>query len=191
MTKGKPHSAGSLVRRPLLAAVLAASAVVPAPAMAAVDIFLKLDTIDGESMHKGHFKWIELESYETGFDNGVRRTFGGGGVAGKPVCSALGAVKQFDAASPKLMAAVMTGKHFQKAELHFARTGDAGEVFLKYELTDVALSSLGNAAVASAAQTRPTESLSLNFSKASVTYYMQDEKGVLTPSVTESVDCGP
>jgi type VI secretion system Hcp family effector len=191
MSDANPKSVGSLVRRPLLAAALAAGAVASVPGTAAaVDIFLLLDGVAGEVTQKGHEKWIKLDSYSVGFDSGGVRRTPGGASAGKPACSVLEATKAFDSSSPLLMTAVMTGKQFQKAEIHFLRTGTDGgaDVFLKYDLQDVILSSLGDSGGSDGA---PTESLSLNFGKAIVTYYGQNEKGgvSVTPTSTATVSC--
>jgi type VI secretion system Hcp family effector len=190
MSDANPKSVGSLVRRPLLAAALAAGAVASMPGTAAaVDIFLLLDGVAGEVTEKGHKNWIKLDSYSVGFDSGGVRRTPGGASAGKPACSVLEATKAFDSSSPLLMTAVMTGKQFQKAEIHFLRTGtEAGAaVFLKYELQDVILSSLGDSG--GSGDGAPTESLSLNFGKAIVTYYGQNEKGVIAPVSTATVSC--
>jgi type VI secretion system Hcp family effector len=188
MSDANPKSVGSLVRRPLLAAALAAGAVASVPGTAAaVDIFLRLDGVAGEVTQEKHKNWIKLDSYSVGFDSGGVRRTPGGASAGKPACSVLEATKAFDSSSPLLMTAVMTGKQFQKAEIHFLRTGSA-DVFLKYELQDVILSSLGDSGGSDGA---PTESLSLNFGKATVRYYAQNKMGDVesTPTSTATVSC--
>lgn len=190
MTKSKPNSAGSLLRRPLLVAALAAGVLIPASTMAAVDIYLKLGGIDGESTDDRFLKWIPLESYEVGFDSGVvTRHATGATLTRKPGCSALSAVKYYDAASPHLMAAVMAGTHYPSAQVHFVRPGGLRPVFLKYELEDVVVSSLSTAAVAGASAQKPTESMSLNFSRLTVTYYPQKADGSLDAAIVRAVNC--
>ena len=179
MTEAKPKFTGSLMRRPLLAVALAASAVVPAPAMAAYDIFLKLDNVAGESTSKGFDKWIRVEAYSLGFSNSGSTHSGGGGGAGKTYCQDIGLSKAFDSSSTELFKGVTTGKHFQKAELDFVRTGgerNGNAPFLKYELQDVLVTSLTNGGGAGGDNV-PDENLSLNFSKITVSYYAQDSKG--------------
>lgn len=190
MTRTKPNSAGSLLRRPLLVAALAACALIPAPAIAALDIFLKLTGIDGESTQAGYEKWIELESYDVGFDSGVvTRHASGAIVTRKPGCSALGAVKGYDASSPHLMAAAMAGTHYTRVQIHVARQTDRRVVFLKYELQDVVVSSLSNIASIYSSRNAPTESLALNFSSLTVTYYPQKADGSLDAAIVKAVDC--
>jgi type VI secretion system secreted protein Hcp len=144
MTETKPKAIKSLVRRPLLAAALAACAVVPAPALAAVDMFLKIDGVEGESTFKGHEKWIQLSSYSVGFAN--QAAAGGSGAAvGKSTCSPFSVSKSVDKSSPPLLSAVMAGQRFSKAQIELVRSGGdggVGAVYLKYELSDVIISSL-------------------------------------------------
>ena len=191
MTEAKRKFTGSLMRRPLLAAALAASAAIPAPAMAAYDVFLKLDNVTGESTSKGFEKWIHIDAYSSGFSNPGSTQVGGGGGAGKVSCQDFGLSKQFDRSSIDLFKGVTTGKHFQKAEIDLVRTGrgdsPGGGVFLKYEMQDVLVTSLSDSG-ASGGDNTPDESFSLNFAKLTVTYYVQDNKGNSTP-LPASWDC--
>ena len=94
----------SLVRRPLLAAALAASVIAPAPAIAAYDIFLKLDDIVGDSSSAKFAKWIELTSYSVGAQLMTSGQGNGSGrAAGKTTCSPFNAMKFVDRASPPLL----------------------------------------------------------------------------------------
>lgn len=190
MTEPKPKIAGSVIRRPLLAAALAASAVTPAPAMAAYDIFLKMDNLVGESTQIKYEKWIELLSYSTGF---LARTSQGnaGAPVGRSTCSPFGASKSVDRSSPPLLTAVMSGQHFQKAEIDFVRTsGGRGPngPFLKYLLENVIVSSLQESGAAGGDNT-PDESLALNYGKLTITYYPQNVDGTQGDPVVATVNC--
>ena len=188
MTEANQKSAGSRVRRPLLAAALAASAVVPAPAMAAFDIFLKLDNIVGEVNQKGHEKWIELFSYSSGFQG--RTSKGDGASVGKSTCSAIAAAKAFDRASPPLITAVMTGQRFQKGQIDFVKAGGDGapSVFLKYELQDVIVSSVQDSG-AEGSDSAPTEGIALNTSRMTISFYPQNADGKPGDPIVASVNC--
>ena len=74
--------------------------------MAAVDYFLKLDGIDGETKQKGHEKEIELESWSFGETNAGTFSAGGGGGAGKVSMQDFHFVMSNNKASPKLMLAL-------------------------------------------------------------------------------------
>ena len=191
MTEAKPKFRGSLVRRPLLAAALVASAVVPAPAMAAYDIFLKLDSVAGEVTSKGFEKWIRVEAYSLGFSNSGSTHLGGGGGAGKVNCQDIGLSKAFDSSSTALFTGVTTGKHFKNAQLEFVRTsggGGPGAVFLKYELQEVLVTSLSDGGAAGG-DNAPDENISLNFAKITVTYSPLDTKGLPSKSPPVTWNC--
>jgi len=185
----KPKFAGSLVRRPLLAAALAASAVAPAPAMAAFDIFLKLDDVKGESQDSKHKDWIELFSYSEGVSQvSVGVGNGAARAATNPKCSSFNAQKLFDRASPALLAAAMTGQHFSKGEVNFVHADSDGQVFLKLELNDVLVSSIQQSG-STGGDRAPSESVSLNFSSVKVTYRPQKDDGTGGDPVITSVVC--
>ena len=185
----KPKFAGSLVRRPLLAAALAASAVAPAPAMAAYDIFLKLDDVKGESQDSKHKDWIQLFSYSEGVSQvSVSAGNGAARAVTRPNCSSFNALKLFDRASPALLAAAVTGQHFAKGEVDFRRADAAGQVFLKLELSDVLVSSVQQSG-STGGDNAPTESISLNFGSVKVTYQQQNAEGSVGDPVVTSVVC--
>jgi type VI secretion system Hcp family effector len=177
----------------LLAAALAASAVVPAPAMAAYNIYLKLDNVVGEVTGKFD-KWIELYSYSSGFSvptTSQNAAGAGAGRAGRPTCAPLSAMKLIDSSSPPLLTAAMSGQLFSKAEIDFVPVGtESAQPFLKYELTNVMVSSLQDSGSAAAELNTPTESISLNFGGMKVTYYPPTEKGSSGSPIESSVNCG-
>lgn len=188
MTETERKPTESRVSRPLLAVALAASAAVPAPAMAAVDMFLKLDNIIGESTSDKHKQWIDLLSYSAGASAGAvaQGSAGAGRVSARPSCSTFTAMKLLDRSSPPLLTAVMTGQRFQKAQIDFVRTGDGSAPYLKYELQDVMISSLQD----SGSSELPSESIALNFGRLTVYYYPQNADGAPGDPVVSSVDCG-
>lgn len=185
----KPQFAGSLVRRPLLAAALAASAVAPAPAMAAYDIFLKLDDVRGESTDSKHKDWIQLFSYSAGVSQAsVSEGNGAARAVTRPNCSSLNAMKLFDRASPALLAGTVTGQHFSKGEIDFQRADSGGNVFLKLELSDVLVSSIQQSG-STGGDSAPSESISLNFTNVKITYQPQNADGPAGDPVVTSLAC--
>jgi type VI secretion system secreted protein Hcp len=185
----KPKSAGALVRRPLLAAALAASAVASAPAMAAYNIFLKLGDIKGESTEDGHKDWIELVSYSSGVSQAsVAVGNGAARAVSTPQCAPFNAKKLFDQASPTLLAAAVTGQHFSNGEVDFVRADSGGEVFIKLELNDVVVSSAEQSGSVGG-DSAPTESISLSFGGVKVTYQPQKPDGSLGDPVVAQVNC--
>src|SRR3989338_10520822 len=114
----------------------------PAPVVsaAAVDYFLKIDGIDGESTDPGHKGEIDVLSWSWGETNaGIRA--GGGGGAGKVNMQDFHFTMHSSKASPKLMLAVATGKHLPQAILTVRKAGESQLEYIKIKLSDVMVSS--------------------------------------------------
>jgi type VI protein secretion system component Hcp len=94
----------------------------------AVDVFLKLGDIKGESKDSKHAGEIEVLSWSWGVSQTGSMGHGGGGGAGKANFSDLSVMHQFDKASPNLMKAVRDRRAHQGSHAHRAqgRQGAAG-----------------------------------------------------------------
>ena len=131
----------------LLLVVVASSftrpAVTPEAPAAAVDYFLKIEGVDGESTDDKHKQWIDIDSYSLNRAAQtvqiVRRTT--------------------SRSSAKLALFCAQGQHIKKAVLHVRKSG--GD-YMKIELENVLITSYQTSASSSGI---PTESFSLNFTK--------------------------
>ena len=83
----------------------------------AVDYFLNLGTVEGESADHKHKGEIDLQSWSFGATNAGSFSMGGGGGAGKVSMQDFHFVMRTSKASPKLMLACATGEHIKKAVL--------------------------------------------------------------------------
>ncbi|HVM55961.1 MAG TPA: type VI secretion system tube protein Hcp [Gaiellaceae bacterium] len=139
----------------------------------AYDAFLKLDGIDGEVSAAGYEKWIEVFSFSWGASNAGTSATGGGGGAGKASFQDLHFTTGTSKASPLLFMKCATGEHIPSGLLYMRKAGgDAnggGNVFLKYELEDILVSSFQQAG-AEQGDDRPVEDVSLNFVKIDFLY---------------------
>ena len=162
----------------------AAVATPDATASGAVDYFLKLDGIDGESTDSQHKGEIVIESFSWGASN-TTPTEGGAG-AGKAVAAGFTIQKKLDRSSPLLMLACCNGQHIKTGVLSARRRIGKELSYLKIDLTDILVSSYHTAGGSSG----PTEQLSLNFQKIEVVYYPEDAKGNLGKAVTGSFTFG-
>ena len=70
--------------------------------MAAVDFFLKLDGVEGESQDKDHKNEISLESFSFGADQSGTSSHGTGAGAGKVSMHDISVTKVVDKSSPVL-----------------------------------------------------------------------------------------
>jgi len=112
---------------------------------------------------EGHEKWIELNSCQWGVGRGISSPTGGSAdrESTAPSVSEITITKDTDASSPKLLNEAYQGEG-QKVQIDFCKT-DKGklEVYLTLTLENTMIS--GHSW--SSGSERPTESLSLNFTK--------------------------
>jgi type VI secretion system secreted protein Hcp len=141
-----------------LASVLSLTA---APAVAAVDAFLKFDSIQGESAERPG--WVDVKSVQFGAGRGASSATGRSAdrEASAPSVSEIKITRAIDQASPKLAQCIKRGCHFGTVLLAMRKAGGGKAVYLEYKLTNVWVSSYSM----SSGGDRPMESVSLNFSK--------------------------
>jgi type VI secretion system secreted protein Hcp len=96
----------------------------------ATDIFLKLGDIKGESLDGKHKEEIELHSWSWGVANAGSLASGSGGGTGKANFSDLSFVHNMDKASPALLLACSTGKHYPEATLTARKAGGEQQEYL-------------------------------------------------------------
>jgi type VI secretion system secreted protein Hcp len=152
---------------------------------AAVDYFLKIDGIDGESTDDSHRGEIEILSYSWGMSNSGSFAAGGGGGAGKVSFSSIRLTSSVNKASPMLFESVATGKHFPTATISVVKTGQENQEFLKITLTDVIISSYQAGGMSGDI---PMDSFKLNFAKIEYEYKPQSPDGSLDASVRAGWD---
>jgi type VI secretion system secreted protein Hcp len=145
--------------------------------MAAVDYFLKIDGIEGESQDSKMKGSIDLESWSWGESQAGTFGVGGGGGAGKVSMQDFHFVMKMNQASPKLMLACASGKHIKDALLTCRKAGEKQETFLTIKMTDVLVSSYQTGGSAHG-DIVPTDQISLNFAKIEIEYFKQDNKGI-------------
>ena len=148
--------------------------------MAAVDFFLKLDGIDGESVSKGHEKWIEIQSFSWGVSNTSTIGSTGGAGTGKAAPADFTLQLPFSIASPSLFKKAVSGQSITEGTLSLARSGRQTSDFLKWKLSDILISSYQ----VEGSGDGPFDQISLKFMKIEVAYSTQNPDG--TPGVTVS-----
>ncbi|HEX6730467.1 MAG TPA: type VI secretion system tube protein Hcp [Pyrinomonadaceae bacterium] len=149
--------------------------------MAAVDYFLKLDKIEGESTDAKHKNEIDVESWSWGESQSGTFASGGGGGAGKVSMQDFHFVMKVNKASPKLMLACASGQHIPKAVLTCRKAGGKQEEYMLVTMTDLLVSSYQTGG--SAGDIVPMDQIALNFAKIEYKYQTQDAKGALTSPV--------
>lgn len=153
----------------------------------AVDYFLKLDGIDGESKDSKHSAEIDLESFSWGETQTGSHSFGGGGGAGKVQMQDFHFVMKNCKASPKLFLACAEGEHIKKGVLVCRKAGKEQQEFLKVTMSDLLVSSYQTSG-SSHGDEVPTDQVSLNFSKIEFEYKDQKADGTLGGTVKTGYD---
>jgi type VI secretion system secreted protein Hcp len=141
----------------------------------AVDMFLKLDKIDGEARDKTHKGEIDVLAWSWGLSQSGTTHMGGGSGAGKASFQDISITKYVDKASVTLMEHVATGTHIAKAKLVVRKAGGTPLEYVIIEMEDLIVSSLSTGG--SGGEDRLTENISLNFAEVKVSYVPQNEKG--------------
>ena len=155
--------------------------------MAAVDYFLKIEGIEGESQDTKHSKEIQLESWSWGETQSGSHASGAGGGAGKVSMQDFHFVMSVNKASPKLMLACATGEHIKSAVLTCRKAGTDPQEFLKVSFSDLLVSSFQTGG-SGHAEIVPTDQISLNFSKIEFEYKPQKPDGKLDSVVKAGYD---
>lgn len=140
----------------------------------AVDMFLKMEGVTGESRDKAHSGEIDVLAWSWGMAH-PGGTHAGSTPAGRVSVNDLRITKFVDRASPALMTKCVDSTPIKSVTLTCRKAGGSPLEFLKIQLSDVIIWEIAPAGSHGEAQF--TEDLMLNFAKIKLTYQEQDEKG--------------
>src|SRR6478672_2259148 len=108
----------------------------------AVDMFIKIGDVKGESKDKTHKEEIDVLAWSWGMSNSGSAHVGGGAGAGKVNVQDLSFTKYIDASSTALQLACCNGKHYDKANVIVRKAGEKPLDYLKIEMTEVLVTSV-------------------------------------------------
>jgi type VI secretion system secreted protein Hcp len=163
--------------------VVATSLLLGTTTFAAVDMFLKIPGIDGESTDEKHKNEIDVLAW----------SWGGSSGPGKSVCvQDLSFTKYIDAATPGLIMNTVMGQVVPTATLVVRKAGEMPVEYLTLTMKNVTVSSYSTGG--SGGEDRLTENVTLHFETLTGSYQKQDPKGgmqgpPLTWEVTGSKSC--
>ncbi len=138
----------------------------------AVDMFLKIDGCDGESVDDSHPDEIDVIAFSWGMTQSGSMHIAGGGGSGKVSVQDMSITKYVDKASTVLMQKCCSGKHFPTAVFICRKAGDMPIEYFKVTMEEVMVSSVTEGG-ASTGQDKQTENISLNFAKVKVEFTPQ------------------
>ncbi|MFK7768211.1 MAG: Hcp family type VI secretion system effector [Mariniblastus sp.] len=106
----------------------------------AVDYFLKIDGIEGDSLDDKHKGEVELISYDWTETQSGSFAQGGGGGVGKVHMGSFEFVMHTCKASPKLALYCANGKHIKEATLTCRKAGEGQQDFYSIKMSDIIVS---------------------------------------------------
>jgi type VI secretion system secreted protein Hcp len=141
----------------------------------ALDMFLKIDSIKGESGDDKHKDEIDVLSWNWGMAQAGTPQPAPGGGAGKATFKDLTIIKRTDRATPVLMLACSSGKHLKQAILTVRKPGEKPLESARITLSDIVVSSFDAATCGE--EPVMTEQLTLTFAKVEFAYFLQKPDG--------------
>ena len=149
----------------------------PLASQAAVDMFLLLDGIRGETQDDSYNKegGIDVLAWSEGLSQSGTTHTGAGGGAGISRVQDLSITKYMDSSSPALRLLVANGRRIETATLVVRKAGGNQFEYFRIDLKNIIVTSVS--AGGSGGEDRLTENVSLNFSEVTWTYTPTDERG--------------
>ena len=143
----------------------------------AIDMFLKIDGVDGESIDDKHRNEIALLSFSWGEAQLTPAGgAGGGGGVGKLTMQDFHFTALVNKSSPRLFLACAKGEHFKTAVLTVRRTGATPTDFFVWRLGEIVVSSYQSSAEL-AGGALPVDHVSMSFSKIELEYRPMNPDG--------------
>lgn len=142
----------------------------------AVEMFLDIEGVPGESQAKDFTNKIDIFSFSLGASNPTSVGTGMGSGAGKVSISSMSIQKVVDKATDKLFLACCQGKHFTKGKLTVREAGGEKPVeYLVMDFTQVFIDSISWGGATGGE--KPSESVSFSFASIKLTYQDQQASG--------------
>jgi type VI secretion system secreted protein Hcp len=152
----------------------------------ATDYFLQISGIPGESRDDKHKDWIDVLSWSWGEEHPAAPATGSGAGAGKVRFQDFAFMTRISKASPALFLACASGQHLKEAKLVARKAGKGQQEYLTWTFSDLLVTSYQTNG--SGGDDTVLDSVSLNFSKAVVSYKAQKADGSLDTPITVGWD---
>jgi type VI secretion system secreted protein Hcp len=133
-------------------------------------IYMKFGEIKGDATQQGFGGWINLHHFEWGLDrkfagDQVGRAFNREGAQAQiRTCTVS---KEADSSSGMILQTATTVFKGQPIEIHFVRTGNPGETYLKFKLTDALIKEL-DVSSSGGNNERPIETIVIDFTEVEI-----------------------
>lgn len=154
-----------------------------------VDLFLKIEGIEGECQDPKHKGEMQIVSFGQRVSNAGASGTGQGEGTGTSVWQDAVFTMRADKSMPKLFTACATGERVKKAVLTFRKAGKGQQEFLKITFSD-ALVSMFEMVGARDKEAIPTVHFAFNFAQIEEEYKGQKEDGTLRGAIKYSYAVG-
>ena len=141
----------------------------------AVDMFLKIEGLDGESVDAVHTDEIDILAWSWGMRQSGSMHMGKGGGSGKVSVQDISVTKWVDSSSHDLIRKCCNGAHFSEAVLTVRKAGETPLEYLVITMKEIIVSSVSTGG--SGGEDRLTENVTLNFKEFEVVYVPQEADG--------------
>ena len=141
----------------------------------AVDMFLKIEPLKGESQDDTHKDEIDILAWSWGMSQSGTTHMGGGSGAGKVNVQDISFTKYIDNSSTDLMKFCTNGDHITEATLTVRKAGGEALEYIILTMKDIIVSSVSTGG--SGGEDRLTENVSLNFGAYEIKYTPQTAAG--------------
>ena len=137
-------------------------------------IYLKLDGITGDCTQADHKQWMDIDSMTWNVTRSIQTQAGAttNRESSEPQVGEVTLIKRSDSSTAKLIQESTTGKTGKTATIDMVTTGNPGQTYLQYTLTNTLVSSYASTTTGD----RPVETITLNFTKKEVKYTSYDEQ---------------
>ncbi len=142
----------------------------------AVDMFLKLGDVRGESTDDRHKDETDVLAWSWGMSQGATPHTGAAGGAGKVSVNDLSIKKYVDRGSPILVMSCCSGKPFDQGVLTVRKAGETALEYFKITMKGVLVTSILTGG-SSGDEDRMTENVTLNFAEFKLEYTPQKADG--------------
>lgn len=142
----------------------------------AVDMFLKIGDLEGESQDKTHADEIDVLAWSWGMNQSGTMHAGGGGGGGKVSVQDISVTKWVDKCTAPLMKACCMGSQYKEAKLVVRKSGGTEPLeYVVMTMNDVIITSCSTGG--SGGEDRLTENIALNFAGFKIEYQPQKPDG--------------
>lgn len=108
----------------------------------AIDMFLKVEGVSGESNDSNHKEWIDINSFSWGASQTGTMSGGGGGGTGKVSFNDLRIDAHIDKATPGILKHCSSGKHLGEVKVSVCKAGGSQVEYATIILKDVLVTSV-------------------------------------------------